>query len=221
MLTQLQPKRVSPHERHRVVGSLRGLSLIRRAGVDVCVCRRTADPGLAAWLDALANGGLVQSVDVRGVTPARDELEGWLSTVAAHPLKDVWVDDLWALLSFAPTLVGSERLRVQLGVLDSRKCPRFHVDNVGVRLLCTYAGEGTEWIAERDLDRERLRSCAVDEAPLRRGAVQQVQRFDVLTMKGSAWPGNRAHGAVHRSPAASSVTPRLVLTIDAAAPRPS
>ena len=25
-------------------------------------------------------------------------------------------------------------------------CPRFHTDHVGVRLICTYVGPGTEWL---------------------------------------------------------------------------
>ena len=116
-------------------------------------------------------------------------------------------------------LTGATRLGVRLVRLQQPMCPRFHTDFVGVRLLTTYCGAGTEWLADEDVDRRWLghRSGGVADANsglLRPGAVvQRVPEFAVALCKGEAWPGNAGRGAVHRSPAVGG-SPRILLSID-------
>ncbi|MBM4361323.1 MAG: DUF1826 domain-containing protein [Deltaproteobacteria bacterium] len=117
-------------------------------------------------------------------------------------------------------LTGCDLVGVRLARLDAAMCPRFHVDNVTVRVVGTFAGNGTEYLAEEDVDRRWLgrRSRGVsDEASglMRPGArVRQSAASDVLLLKGEAWPRNASRGAVHRSPPASGEAPRLVMTLD-------
>ena len=78
---------------------------------------------------------------------------------------------------------------------------KFHVDAVGLRLLCTYVGPATEWV-EAD------------------GRVRRMATMEVAIFKGAAF-----HGAgprvLHRSPPLSAgalaARSRLVLCIDAVA----
>jgi hypothetical protein len=142
------------------------------------------------------------------------DVAAMLTTLPDGPLREAWCEDLSTVLAQYVKVVGDEPLRVQLATIDGRKCPRFHVDNVGVRLLCTYAGPGTEWIAESSVDRQHLRTCDAMHAPTRpNGRVEHLERFDVALMKGSAWPGNGRFGTVHRSPDVPGA-PRLVFTVD-------
>ncbi|MET0403973.1 MAG: DUF1826 domain-containing protein [Cystobacter sp.] len=46
------------------------------------------------------------------------------------------------------------------------------------------------------------------------GSVRAASTGDLVLLKGEAWPDNQGRGAVHRSPTASTDTPRLVLTLD-------
>jgi hypothetical protein len=73
------------------------------------------------------------------------------------------------------------------------------MDTVGLRMLCTYAEPGTEWI-----DPE--------------GKIRRMTTMEVAVFKGSAFPGARPR-VLHRSPpigAGIFVGPsRLVLYIDA------
>jgi hypothetical protein len=101
-------------------------------------------------------------------------------------------------------------------------CPRFHVDHVICRLICTYFGSGTEWLPESSVTRSALgiidvkadfadaiahnQGCEPDIRTLREGSVG--------LLKGEKWPGNEGRGLVHRSPAASAEQSRLVVTLD-------
>ena len=101
-------------------------------------------------------------------------------------------------------------------------CPRFHTDRVGIRLLCTYRGAATEWLDDVQADRSKLGGASSrlsDEASgLMRDPAQvgHAEPFDLVLLKGCAWPGNELKGAIHRSPAVPTHTaPRVLITIDA------
>lgn len=118
-------------------------------------------------------------------------------------------------LSAALPRLRGRGLRAKLEVITRQSCPRFHADSVGVRCLCTYEGPGTWVVANRFVKRKwsldgTVAVVAVDEA-----AAEQVQAWDLLYLKGNAFPGLYGMGAVHKSPeGASEASPRLLLTID-------
>ena len=100
-------------------------------------------------------------------------------------------------------------------------CPRFHVDRVPVRMICTYEGPGTEWLPERAINREKLGSGAcghTDETSgliLDSAAIQSIPSYAIALLKGELWEGNEGRGAVHRSPGTTPRYPRrLLLTLD-------
>lgn len=103
-----------------------------------------------------------------------------------------------------------------LAMLLAPQCPRFHTDFVGIRLLHTWCGPGTEWIANEDVDRERLRDVDRGDAPpvLHKDfTTRHVAPFGVALLRGDASKGNAGNGIVHRSPDPRR-KPRLLLTLD-------
>lgn len=100
----------------------------------------------------------------------------------------------FAVLAASPVV----RMRLEHVVDDS--CRKFHVDAVGLRLLCTYAGAGTEWVHAG-------------------GKIRRMAAMEVGVFKGSAFAGTGPR-VLHRSPPLSAGTlagqSRLVLCIDAA-----
>lgn len=109
-----------------------------------------------------------------------------------------WLIDLFATLS------DTQRVGVRMAAAQHRTCPRFHTDAVGLRLLCTWVGEGTEWVAGEDLV-EAASESRVDRSspwgPVRPGAaIHRMNPFAIGVFKGDDWPGNRCRGVVHRSP---------------------
>lgn len=122
-----------------------------------------------------------------GLAAAYVDLQGYDGFVA---------DVSWLIGAFA-CLVDARRVGLRLRVLDGAMCPRFHVDHVPLRLICTYAGPGSEWLAMPD---------AVE--------VNRLHSGDVALLKGEKWLGNEGAGLVHRSPQLPEGQRRLMLTLD-------
>jgi hypothetical protein len=118
-----------------------------------------------------------------------------------------FVADVAWLVSAYTCLLGARRVGLRLRVLKGAMCPRFHVDNVPVRLLTTYTGPGSEWLAEGAIERSGLQRA---EAPV--DNIRQLQAGEVAVLKGEKWLGNEGAGLIHRSPA--SQDPRLLLSLD-------
>ncbi|NVJ04629.1 DUF1826 domain-containing protein [Myxococcus sp. AM001] len=176
------------------------LADIYREDLNLCVWRRGLDTPLAHWLsDVAATRELDVIARVRGDAP---DLRRRLDGLPQGPQFEAWLADVHFLLRLYTDLFGAAELGVRLHILASAMCPAFHVDRVGVRLLCTYAGPATEWL---------------ENAHVARGEpVHALERFDVALLKGESWPGNQGNGAVHRSPAiAGSGQRRLFLSIEA------
>lgn len=97
---------------------------------------------------------------------------------------------------------GIDRLDLRLDRVTDNGCSRFHSDYVGIRLVTTYAGRGTQWLAQGD-------DAAASPFELAPG--------DVGLFKGRLLAGDTA--IVHRSPPiAGGGEDRLLLVIDAAPP---
>lgn len=95
---------------------------------------------------------------------------------------------------------GEAEIRLRLEHVTDDACRKFHVDQVGFRLLCTYVGLGTEWIDDG-------------------GLVRQMWSNEVGLFKGAKVPGD-GPCILHRSPPLSQLSSgrrsRLVLCIDQA-----
>lgn len=109
----------------------------------------------------------------------------------------------------------SPALRLRLERIEDAGCRLFHVDQIGLRLICTYLGPGTQWLPESAFDRQGL-GCGCNDHVRDWDALREVPCGAVAVMKGERYPGNAGRGLAHRSPPASPQQPRVVLAIDAA-----
>ncbi len=125
-------------------------------------------------------------------------------------------DDVTAMVCLYVAVAGVERVRVRLEYPKDDGCRLFHVDNVRLRLVVTYLGPGTEWIAEPDLVRDGLErgdnALVMNDGKL---VIRRVPRFSVAMLKGEKFTGVRKSGAVHRSPPiAAERLQRFLVVID-------
>ncbi|MHA7116624.1 DUF1826 domain-containing protein [Pseudomonas promysalinigenes] len=134
-------------------------------------------------------------------------LPGLLQEAADLQGYESFVADVKWLVSAYTCLLGARRVGLRLRVLQGAMCPRFHVDNVPVRLLTTYVGPGSEWVEEGALERVGLHLA---EAPV--DNIRSLRVGDVALVKGEKWAGNEGAGLIHRSPA--SRQRRLLLSLD-------
>jgi len=110
------------------------------------------------------------------------------------------IADIDALARRFAALAAASLVEVRLEHLDDDACRLFHADYVGIRLLCTYAGPGTEWVPNAAVVRAALgqgSNLAICPDP---AAIRRLPPFGVGLFKGEAYPGNRGGGIVHRSP---------------------
>lgn len=132
-----------------------------------------------------------------------------------------WLEDVALLTSAFCDLFEMKEAGLRLYTLDKAMCPRFHVDRVPARMICSYGGIGTEWLPEYALDRSKLGigGCGLpdDQSGLiiDSTAIRQMPAYAVGLMKGENWEGNEGKGLAHRSPAPTAVQPRrLLMTLD-------
>jgi len=123
-----------------------------------------------------------------------------------------WLADVRELIAMYRCLFEPAAVGIRVHVLADTMCPRFHTDRVPARLLVTYSGRGTEWLAEPNVLRP-ANPGPLPEQPVAENRIQVMPTGSVAILKGEAWIGNEGRGLVHRSPAPGD-TPRLVLGLD-------
>ena len=113
---------------------------------------------------------------------------------------------------FAGIASDNGRIRLRLEAVTGRGCHRWHADAVGLRLLCTYRGPGTEWLGLAG-GAEAARALGPTARPI--GPPARLPTGSAAIFKGEADPGNAGWGCVHRSPPAGPhARARLLLCID-------
>ena len=177
--------------------------------------RRPPQALIVDWLETHADdlgSGLRQTLNP-GARPD-------LSRFPAGAGRDALADDLTLLGEMLGELLAPESIGLRLEVVRQAMCPRLHVDRVGIRMLCTYRGPGSEWVADSHLDRRFLGAAAGGQPDTTSGLlrpgyrIEQIPPFAVALLKGSLWQGNAGRGIVHRSPAVSQ-PPRILVALDA------
>jgi hypothetical protein len=129
--------------------------------------------------------------------------------------------DISALVSLYADLLDCRKVGIRLEVLTHAMCPRFHIDRTGIRLLCSYLGPGTEWLAAAFCNREALTASYPDTAAFHQAlilhpqGIHQAPEQALVLLKGSMWQGNQQAGIVHRSPQVDYATSRVLLALDA------
>jgi hypothetical protein len=205
-------------ESWQIVSEPADLAAIFEPGISVAVHRRGHLPAMACLREASRRplAASCQAI-VGSVAPDHGfrELAHW-------PVPGVLLRDLAGLIELLALISGAPRMGVRLEEITRRMCPRFHVDRVPIRLVCTYRGPGTEWLPASGVNASALgrplaRPLADgDPAWLPGSPVLRAEPLDVALLKGELWPDRdaRALPAVHRSPALPPGESRLVLTLD-------
>ena len=139
--------------------------------------------------------------DLRSGTRAINELNGISSfLIWAH----VWIKEFGR---------RSDAEVVSLKLMHARQpmCPRFHIDNVPLRLLATLSGPTTEWLKSGNV--RQLQDGTICQE-IRSTDIQHMSPGSVGFFKGSYGQRKANSGVVHRSP--QSNADRILLKIDIA-----
>ena len=130
------------------------------------------------------------------------------------------VKDIYLLSDMLTCLFNCNSVGLRLAPLSSAMCPRFHTDNIPVRLVCTYLGPGTEWLPVEALLSHKPQNHSGEFEKISSGKyyhrrfIRQMDSFDVGLLKGSAWEQHEHIAAIHRSCKIEKNQKRILLTLD-------
>jgi hypothetical protein len=183
------------------------------------VLRAALSPGepLAIWRRSIPAGIRGELASLAGSAPFAATAEGSPRDATASVIGELFPDapralarDILDLATMFADLAGTGgAVRVRLEAITGPACRRWHADAVRLRMLCTYLGEGTEWLP---LPRGALPAGALDPAALP-CAASRLPAGAVAVMKGEGFGAGA--GCVHRSPpTARPGAPRLLLCVD-------
>ena len=173
---------------------------VNTAGV---IWRRRVHKRMRSWLDKLPVEQLPTGRIVLPVSKVRSAVTE-LMNISEMPdcaERQLLLDDICLLAHEFNKLFASSYLRLRFDVVTTNKCPKFHIDHVAARLLCTYRGAGTEY------------SFLDDQKRL--AEIFPTPKCAAIVLRGTEWPTDCANNLVHRSPEIYGENEtRLLLVID-------
>lgn len=134
--------------------------------------------------------------------------------------KDKAVEDIYLLSDMLTCLFDCDSVGLRLAPLSSAMCPKFHADNIPVRLVHTYLGPGTEWLPLESVSKVAPQNPSATMAKTTAGLhydkthIQQMSAFNVGLLKGKAWDNHEHLACVHRSCQVEAGQQRVLLTLD-------
>ena len=174
---------------------------------NLCLWRRSLNPLATSALESILSADRPVALDWR--SPSADQITAGIpittaSEIVSRSLRH-FVADIVLLAKLFADIAGTRHPRVRLERVEDDGCALFHADTLRLRMLCTYAGPGTQWLENRNARREELgsrgrsiheanRAIVVDES-----AIRSIPNWHVAICKGRAWSADEDISLIHRS----------------------
>ena len=197
---------------------LSSLDNIRQAHINIVIHERAASILLKQSVQSLINSsfkGFESRVLIN--TEVSSQLERIFVEQSAMPIHEIaaLTEDMEQLIYQFATICDAEYVRVHLKTVVNDACRKFHIDGYNLRLLCSYAGPGTEWTYNDNVNRKYLGEGENEQIIKDWSYINRLNSYDVAILKGEVPNKRTGKGVVHRSPAIELAgARRLVLRID-------
>lgn len=178
--------------------------------------KRTPNRVIQAYFDSVSTSLRLGIRNVYEISSLKSNLDDLLPDGIG---KEQAVNDIYLLADMLTCLFNCSGVGLRLTAVDKAMCPRFHVDNIPVRLITTYLGPGTQWLPNEYADASKLGHGSGGRVDDESGlytceqSIEQLSCFDVALLKGSAW-GESHSAAIHRSCDLRQNKSRVLLTLD-------
>ena len=118
-----------------------------------------------------------------------------------------WVSDMSEICQIFCDTLNSKSVSFCLGT--ERGCSRYHIDNVPMRLLVTYMGQGTEWLPNEIANRASFEEGLPNDKIVKDSSkIKSIKTFNVAIFRGGA------AGLLHRTPDSALKNPSILLRLD-------
>ncbi|MFY8214972.1 MAG: DUF1826 domain-containing protein [Chthoniobacterales bacterium] len=183
------------------------LQRIVEPSLNLCIWKRRANPATARTIEAILASKFTTRLDLQ--FPSPEEIASRIRATDPALATSLGVMDLAtdvaSLASLFARLAGTKHPRVRLDRVEDDGCALFHCDSLRLRMLCVYAGPGTQWLENSNVRRDQLgshgRSIAEANAAIvvDAGAIQSIPNWHVAVFKGRAWDDGDDLSLIHRS----------------------
>ena len=172
------------------------LNSVRDSEIDLAIWQRPLSPCLKYWLQTINPRDLLDRRFNVSCHHLAKDIETGLSD-----LSPAFVADVRDLARKYAEISRCEQISVRLECVTDNACRKFHTDYVGLRLITSYVGPGTEWAYQDSLGSETK--------------PYQLAPGEVGLFKGRKWRTDYMPQIWHRSPPiAGKGVARLLLVID-------
>ncbi|MEM7621529.1 MAG: DUF1826 domain-containing protein [Pseudomonadota bacterium] len=190
---------------------LKDVSKFSKSADQLAIFQRQAPQGADAFMQKL----MQISLGIAGKVHKKNALQDVQNivhdqipeTLQVDPFYERWITDMSEVCTIFCETLGCDAICFWLG--SERGCNRYHIDNVPMRLLVTYAGRGTEWLPEKAADRSAFANGAPNEQILiDPSSIQFMNTWDIAVFRGGP------EGVLHRTPDAALNQPSLLMRLD-------
>lgn len=198
---------------HAMVASQDAMGCIRKAHINLAVWQRTTDPAMLPVIHWLSREPfeLAYKLDVDDISQS---LHRHIDTpIEYEQSRYRLIADIQRLAVLFGKYADTDHIRLTLESVDTVPCPKFHQDNIPLRLICTYTGAGTQWLENSNVNTHA--NCCGGSVVRDSSRIQQLKPFEVALMKGKLWPKNEM-GIYHCSPKPEAQKPRFIVKMDVA-----
>ena len=118
-----------------------------------------------------------------------------------------WIEDMANLCKLFCLMEKSSY--ISYSISSHRGCRRYHIDNVPLRLLVTYAGQGTEWLPDKFADKIAYKNGEPNEKIIKDISARQfIGEWDIAVFKGGP------EGLLHRTPDSALNKNSILMRLD-------
>jgi len=118
-----------------------------------------------------------------------------------------WLKDMSNVCNIFCDIMESNTISFSLGT--SRGCTRYHIDNVPIRLLVTYFGQGTEWLPFNAANYKAYFKGQKNESIIKKTTERKfIKTWDIAAFRGGT------EGILHRTPDSALKSPSLQMRLD-------
>lgn len=199
------------------------LEEILEPGFNLAIYQRPPREDCLPAVGALLRAIIPAKIDLKNPSAAdlADAIACTIGPTAPHASILSLAEDIAHLSSLFARIAGTRHPRVRLERVADDGCALFHADSLSLRLLCTYAGPGTEWLENSNARRHELglRSRTIPEANraiiIDSSKIRSIATWHAAIFSGRAHPGGEENALIHRSaPVLFTNATRLRLCID-------
>ena len=118
-----------------------------------------------------------------------------------------WIEDMANLCEMF--CITEKSSYISFSISSHRGCRRYHIDNVPLRLLVTYAGQGTEWLPDEFANKRAYANGEPNEKIIKDISKKQfVGEWDIALFKGGP------EGLLHRTPDSALNKNSILIRLD-------